>query len=84
MLAHCQWVDVAEYIPSIRTSKRCHYWDKAEDMGCTFGYWHPLATEKLLALVLNIASDYNTYIKGHATIKGFSQAKCPVRKPIIV
>lgn len=36
----------------MRLTKRCHYYEVHEDLGCTLGDWHPLAAEKLLALHL--------------------------------
>ncbi|XP_037089610.1 beta-galactoside alpha-2,6-sialyltransferase 2-like [Pollicipes pollicipes] len=50
MLDRCQHVDVYEFVPSLRMTKRCHYYDVEENEFCTLGAWHPLATEKLLAL----------------------------------
>ncbi|KAK7086365.1 Beta-galactoside alpha-2,6-sialyltransferase 2 [Halocaridina rubra] len=81
MMAHCESVYAVEFVPSLRLTKRCHYWDPAEDLGCTFGLWHPLATEKLMALILNDATDEETFHKGFVKIPGFRNLKCPIRKP---
>ncbi|XP_076042704.1 beta-galactoside-a-2,6-sialyltransferase isoform X2 [Oratosquilla oratoria] len=77
MLHHCQVVRAFEYVPSLRVTKQCHYWEPAKDSGCTFGDWHPLATEKLLTLALSQATDEETFLKGYVTLKGFSEYKCP-------
>ncbi|KAF2368509.1 Glycosyl transferase family 29 [Trinorchestia longiramus] len=71
MLSHCRVVHAVEFVPSLRLSKRCHYWEPGENSGCTFGDWHPLSTEKLLTMVLNVASDIDTYKKGYVTLPGF-------------
>ncbi|XP_071516178.1 uncharacterized protein SiaT [Panulirus ornatus] len=76
MLAHCHTVDAVEFVPSLRLTKQCHYWDVAANSGCTFGDWHPLATEKLLSLVLNQASDEDTFSKGFIRIPGFKSLAC--------
>lgn len=78
MLAHCQTVDALEFVPSLRLTKQCHYWDSsALNSGCTFGDWHPLATEKLTSLILNEASDIDTFSRGFIRIQGFSKLSCP-------
>lgn len=66
----CKTVHVYEYVPSMRLTKRCHYYDENENLGCTIGDWHPLAAEKLLALALNEANDTDTFAQGFITIKG--------------
>ncbi|CAG0888868.1 unnamed protein product [Darwinula stevensoni] len=77
MLHHCKWVDVYEYVPSMRLTPRCYYFDKMEDVSCTLGGWHPLATEKLLALAMSTASDHDVFRRGFLRLKGFSQVNCP-------
>ncbi|XP_069689641.1 beta-galactoside alpha-2,6-sialyltransferase 2 [Periplaneta americana] len=76
MLPHCLHVDLFEYVPSIRLTKRCHYWDVAEDSSCTFGVWHPLAAEKLLALALNVASDQTVFSNGYVRVPGYDILQC--------
>ncbi|XP_030765352.1 beta-galactoside alpha-2,6-sialyltransferase 1 [Sitophilus oryzae] len=76
LLPHCNFVDVVEYIPSARVTKRCHYYDPDNNPACTFGVWHPLAAEKLLTYHLNSASDFDVFQKGFARIKGFKHLKC--------
>lgn len=79
MMAHlCYSVDFYEYIPSMRMTKRCHYFDIHENMGCTFGDWHPLASEKLLALSLNSGSDMDVFDVGKVHVRGISSCDCDV------
>ncbi|XP_053212023.1 beta-galactoside alpha-2,6-sialyltransferase 2-like [Panonychus citri] len=66
----CSYVYAYEYIPSIRMTENCHYYDNTTGLGCTFGDWHPLATEKLYALHLNTASDYDLAINGRMRTRG--------------
>ncbi|XP_025016649.1 beta-galactoside alpha-2,6-sialyltransferase 2-like [Tetranychus urticae] len=66
----CSYVYAYEYIPSIRITEKCHYYDNTSGLGCTFGDWHPLATEKLYALHLNTASDYDLAINGRMRTRG--------------
>ncbi|XP_042884233.1 beta-galactoside alpha-2,6-sialyltransferase 2-like [Penaeus japonicus] len=81
MLAHCETVDTIEFVPSLRVTKQCHYWDATTDQGCTFGGWHPLASEKLLSLALNVASDEDTFSTGFVRIPGFRSLSCPSKDP---
>lgn len=37
--------------------------------GCTFGTWHPLAAEKLMAYDMNIANDFSTFQNGVIRIR---------------
>ncbi|KAF0291102.1 Beta-galactoside alpha-2,6-sialyltransferase 2 [Amphibalanus amphitrite] len=76
MLERCDWVDVYEFVPSLRMTKRCHYYDTEENEFCTLGAWHPLATEKLLALRMNHASDREVFERGVLRLKGYSQLEC--------
>ncbi|XP_046393060.1 beta-galactoside alpha-2,6-sialyltransferase 1 [Ischnura elegans] len=76
MLPHCSLVDLFEYVPSMRLTKRCHYFDVAEDESCTFGVWHPLAAEKLLSLSLNIVPDHAVFAEGYVRVPGYSTLKC--------
>ncbi|KAH8321508.1 hypothetical protein KR074_006819 [Drosophila pseudoananassae] len=57
LLPHCPHVDFVEYVPSTRLNGRCHYYSKEMNSACTFGSWHPLAAEKLMALDMNMAED---------------------------
>jgi len=71
-MLHCSKVHVYEYVPSMRLTKRCHYYDDNENLGCTIGDWHPLAAEKLLALGLNIGNDSEVFAQGFLTLPGFN------------
>ncbi|KAK4879072.1 hypothetical protein RN001_007218 [Aquatica leii] len=73
LLSHCDYVDMFEYIPSVRVTKRCHYYDAEDNPACTFGVWHPLASEKLFAYSLNIASDKTVFQNGYIRIPGFKK-----------
>jgi len=55
-MLRCQTVHVYEYVPSMRLTTRCHYYAEEENLGCTIGEWHPLATEKLTAIALNVGN----------------------------
>ncbi|KAK3881540.1 hypothetical protein Pcinc_014012 [Petrolisthes cinctipes] len=77
MLAHCERVNAMEFIPSLRVTPRCHYWDAYNDTSCTFGGWHPEDSEKLATLKLNTAEDLDTYQQGFVSIPGFSSITCP-------
>jgi len=71
-MLHCNKVHVYEYVPSMRLTKRCHYYDDNENLGCTIGDWHPLAAEKLLALGLNIGNDSEVFAQGFLTLPGLN------------
>nr|CAD7204663.1 unnamed protein product [Timema douglasi] len=75
-LPHCRLVDLVEYVPSLRLTKRCHYWDVTEDSSCTFGVWHPLAAEKLLTLALNVADDAAVFSQGYVRVPGYDALSC--------
>uniref|UniRef100_T1JFY6 beta-galactoside alpha-(2,6)-sialyltransferase n=1 Tax=Strigamia maritima TaxID=126957 RepID=T1JFY6_STRMM len=75
-LQRCNWVYVYEYIPSMRLTKRCHYYDVQDDLGCTFGDWHPLASEKLLALAMHVGSDVDVFNGGFLKLDGFLNTNC--------
>ncbi len=69
-LHHCRSVNVYEYVPSMRLTKRCHYYDDEENLGCTIGDWHPLAAEKLVSLALNQADKLKVFSDGVLVIPG--------------
>ena len=75
-MLHCHIVHVYEYVPSMRLTKRCHYYDENENLGCTIGDWHPLAAEKLLALAVNVGNDAEVYAEGFLTIPGLPSIHC--------
>lgn len=60
----------------MRLTKRCHYYDEEENLGCTIGDWHPLAAEKLMALALNSANKTVVYSSGYLEIDGAPNWKC--------
>ncbi|XP_064455147.1 beta-galactoside alpha-2,6-sialyltransferase 2-like [Ornithodoros turicata] len=76
LLRVCSQVDVYEYIPSLRLTKRCHYYEVRDDPGCSLGDWHPLAAEKLL--VFHMAQDeqaqHDVFVRGRLTLAAKS---CP-------
>lgn len=76
LLPHCNYVDFFEYVPSVRVTSRCHYYDNQNNSACTFGVWHPLAAEKLLTYHLNIAKDIEVFQRGYVRIPGFNVVKC--------
>ncbi|XP_065294727.1 beta-galactoside alpha-2,6-sialyltransferase 2-like [Dermacentor albipictus] len=71
LLKQCRHVDAYELVPSMRLTKRCHYYEVHEDLGCTLGDWHPLAAEKLLALHLASSSV-------HALEQAFARGTLPL------
>ena len=75
-LKHCRRIHVYEYVPSMRLTKRCHYYDEEENFGCTIGDWHPLAAEKLMALAMNSADKVKVYSDGYLTLNGAPEVKC--------
>lgn len=76
MLPHCKNVDVFEYIPSVRLTKKCHYFDEFEDSSCTFGVWHPLAAEKMITLAMNELNDTTVFHTGFIRIRGYYSLSC--------
>ena len=70
LMRHCNMITLYEYIPSIRITNFCHYYDNTTSSGCTFGDWHPLSTEKLYALSLNSASDFEIIAEGFIKVAG--------------
>lgn len=69
-------MDIFEYIPSVRITRKCHYFDLENNPACTFGSWHPLAAEKLIAYAMNIANDYQVFQNGFIRIPGYSETRC--------
>ena len=55
---------------------RCHYYEEEETLGCTIGEWHPLATEKLMAISLNEANVTQVYADGYLVIPGLKSLNC--------
>ncbi|XP_040575947.1 beta-galactoside alpha-2,6-sialyltransferase 2-like [Lepeophtheirus salmonis] len=79
---HCSIIRIFEYIPSLRYSDKCHYYGNnvESEVGsggpCTYGAWHPVSAEKLMALALNIGKKKEVYSNGFLTIPGFRGLKC--------
>ncbi|XP_037816304.1 beta-galactoside alpha-2,6-sialyltransferase 2 [Lucilia sericata] len=76
LLPHCPVVDFIEYIPSTRLNGRCHYYSKEINSACTFGAWHPLAAEKLMALDMNVADDMSVFQFGILRIRRPNKLLC--------
>ncbi|TDG47759.1 hypothetical protein AWZ03_005903 [Drosophila navojoa] len=76
LLPHCPQVDFIEYVPSTRLNGRCHYYSKEMNSGCTFGSWHPLAAEKLMALDMNVADDMSVFQFGILRIRRPDKLLC--------
>ncbi|XP_044266356.1 beta-galactoside alpha-2,6-sialyltransferase 1 [Tribolium madens] len=76
LLPLCNFIDVFEYVPSTRVTKRCHYYDPEDNPACTFGVWHPLAAEKLLTYYINTIDDRTVFQDGYVRISGFKNVKC--------
>ncbi|CAG2100553.1 unnamed protein product, partial [Medioppia subpectinata] len=70
LLNVCSKVDIYEYIPSLRLSNKCHYYDTTIDTGCTFGHWHPLSTEKLYLMAINECNERESVLKGKVSLRG--------------
>ena len=68
-LFNCRKVHVYEYVPSMRLTKRCHYYNEEENLGCTIGDWHPLAAEKLTAFSLSTKDKVEIFQYGYLTIR---------------
>lgn len=60
----------------MRLTKRCHYYEEEENLGCTIGEWHPLATEKLMAIALNVGNVTQVYSDGYLVIPGLKGLNC--------
>ncbi|XP_059615545.1 beta-galactoside alpha-2,6-sialyltransferase 2 [Phlebotomus argentipes] len=72
----CAYIDVVEYIPSVRLNGRCHYYDSEMNPACSFGEWHPLAAEKLMALDMNSADDFAIFQSGILRIRSSQRNEC--------
>lgn len=76
LMPTCNYVDVFEYVPSTRVTKRCHYYDIEDNLACTFGVWHPLSAEKLITYQMNVADDKTVFQKGFVRLLGFRKTHC--------
>ena len=68
LMRFCSTVTAYEFIPSIRMSSRCRYYDWRESYNCTFGGTR--SSEKLFALHFNHASDHNVIVRGRSDYAG--------------
>ncbi|KAM9482395.1 beta-galactoside alpha-2,6-sialyltransferase 2b isoform 1-T2 [Clarias gariepinus] len=76
MMSICEKVDVYEFIPSIRHTSLCHYYEQYHDFACTLGAYHPLFYEKLFIRTMSTVSLDELMTKGKVTLPGFSQITC--------
>ncbi|XP_041822013.1 beta-galactoside alpha-2,6-sialyltransferase 2-like [Chelmon rostratus] len=76
MMSLCREVSVYEFIPSVRRTDLCHYYERYHDAACTLGAYHPLLYEKLLIQRLNEGHRDQLRRKGKVTLRGFSTVRC--------
>ncbi|XP_053354555.1 beta-galactoside alpha-2,6-sialyltransferase 2b isoform X2 [Clarias gariepinus] len=76
MMSICEKVDVYEFIPSIRHTSLCHYYEQYHDFACTLGAYHPLFYEKLFIRTMSTVSLDELMTKGKVTLPGFNQITC--------
>ncbi|KAJ8246589.1 hypothetical protein GJAV_G00253160 [Gymnothorax javanicus] len=76
MMSLCEKIDVYEFIPSIRQTDLCHYFEPAHDRACTLGAYHPLLYEKMLIQHMNIGPPLELKRNGRVTLPGFSAVNC--------
>ncbi|KAM9802914.1 beta-galactoside alpha-2,6-sialyltransferase 2 [Syngnathus typhle] len=78
MMALCEQVHVYEYIPSMRKTDLCHYYERQFDTACTLGAYHPLLFEKSLILRINTGTASDLRRKGRVTLPGFRTFHCDI------
>ncbi|XP_070850081.1 beta-galactoside alpha-2,6-sialyltransferase 2-like isoform X2 [Chaetodon trifascialis] len=76
MMSLCREVSVYEFIPSVRRTDLCHYYERYHDAACTLGAYHPLLYEKLLIQRINEGHQDQLRRKGKVTLRGFSTVQC--------
>ncbi|XP_010878815.2 beta-galactoside alpha-2,6-sialyltransferase 2 [Esox lucius] len=76
MMALCEKVHVYEYIPSLRKTDLCHYYEHYYDAACTLGAYHPLLYEKSLVQRMNVGQELDLKQKGCVTLPGFNSVNC--------
>ncbi|XP_061081762.1 beta-galactoside alpha-2,6-sialyltransferase 2-like [Conger conger] len=76
MMWLCEEVHVYEYIPSLRQTDLCHYYEQYYDSACTLGAYHPLLYEKMLVQRMNTGSEHDLKKKGKVTLPGFRSVGC--------
>ena len=73
----CDHVTVYEFVPSVKYSHRCHYWDEFDvNKYCTSGTWHPMAWEKRLMRRMHHRSEEDLYVNGKLRLKGYENLAC--------
>ncbi|KAK0149541.1 Beta-galactoside alpha-2,6-sialyltransferase 2 [Merluccius polli] len=82
MMTLCREVHVYEFIPSLRHTDLCHYYEKEYTMACTLGAYHPLLYEKLLVQRMNTAPLDDLKTKGRVTLRGFGSIDCPAEASV--
>ncbi|XP_077473097.1 beta-galactoside alpha-2,6-sialyltransferase 2 [Stigmatopora argus] len=81
MMTLCQQVHVYEFIPSMRKTDLCHYYQRHFDKACTLGSYHPLLYEKRLIQRINGGSEGDLRRKGRVTLPGFRTLDCHAGEP---
>lgn len=76
MMSLCREVSVYEFIPSVRRTDLCHYYECYHDDACTLGAYHPLLYEKLLIQRINEGDRDQLRRKGKVTLRGFGTVQC--------
>ena len=77
MMSLCRQVHVYEFVPSVRQTDLCHYYEELYDAACTLGSYHPLLYEKQLLQRMNTGTCADLRVKGRVTLQGFSSTGCP-------
>ncbi|XP_057707647.1 beta-galactoside alpha-2,6-sialyltransferase 2 [Corythoichthys intestinalis] len=78
MMALCEQVHVYEFIPSMRKTDLCHYYQRHFDEACTLGSYHPLLYEKRLIQRINSGTEGDLRRKGRVTLPGFRTFNCDI------
>ncbi|CAL4178203.1 unnamed protein product, partial [Meganyctiphanes norvegica] len=61
MLSHCATVNLIEYIPSLRLSKQCHYWEEWHQWTCTLRDWNRELVRSRRAHLLERSAHINEF-----------------------
>ncbi|XP_005998062.1 beta-galactoside alpha-2,6-sialyltransferase 2 [Latimeria chalumnae] len=83
MMSMCKEVHVYEFIPSVRQTDLCHYYERYYDAACTLGAYHPVLYEKLLIQRMNKGKEEDLYRKGKVVLPGFSAMRCTGKNLIL-
>ncbi|XP_068586985.1 beta-galactoside alpha-2,6-sialyltransferase 2-like isoform X2 [Cebidichthys violaceus] len=76
MMSLCREVSVYEFIPSLRRTDRCHYYELYRDDACTLGAYHPLMYEKMLVQRINQGDQDQLRRRGKVSLRGFREVRC--------